>query len=139
MIEPLALIIEARAWIGVPFQHQGRSRLGVDCGGFIVEILRRAGALPTDYVEPLDYGRAPSPQLGELVDSYCERVTRAESATLILIRWPFHREPSHVALCTGPTLIHCYSKDHGVVEQGYRAQWLTRTERIYRLPGIRYP
>lgn len=34
------LVAQARTWLGVRWQHQGRSRAGVDCAGLVVEVAR---------------------------------------------------------------------------------------------------
>ena len=35
-----AVVLEARTWLGVRWQHQGRSRTGIDCAGLVVEVAR---------------------------------------------------------------------------------------------------
>jgi cell wall-associated NlpC family hydrolase len=138
MIEPAALIDQARTWLGVPFRHQGRSRVGVDCAGFIVALLKEVKALPKNYREPRQYGRLPSRELREVVLRYCAATENPEPACLVLIKWPQHEDPSHVALLTGETLIHCYQRAGRVVEHGYRGAWIRDTVGYYRLPGVRY-
>lgn len=140
MIEPAELIEQARAWLGVPFRHQGRGRTGVDCAGFLVALMKASGELPAQYVEPANYGRTPVRELIEVVRRYCTPVARAPGfpGALVLIRWPRDRQPSHVGLCTGDTLIHCYQREGGVVEHGYREPWSRVTHSLWRLPGVRY-
>lgn len=140
MILPSEVIAQARTWIGVPFRHQGRGRLGVDCAGFLVELMKAAGELPRDYEEPPNYGRAPARELIEVVRRYCGPAARAPRfpGALVLIRWPRDRQPSHVGLCTGVTLIHCYQREGGVVEHGYRGPWERVTHSLWRLPGVAY-
>ena len=51
-----AVLAEARAMVGVPWRHMGRSTAGVDCIGLILLAAFRAGvALP----EPAPYAREP--------------------------------------------------------------------------------
>lgn len=138
MTTPANIIAEAKTWVGVPFKHQGRSRLGVDCAGMLVELLRAAGTLPASYSEPRNYGRGPSPELGEIVQRYCVRTDQAAPATLILIRWPRESVPSHVALCTGRNLIHCYERAGRVVEHIYGEPWLRMTDSVWKLPSVTY-
>jgi cell wall-associated NlpC family hydrolase len=138
MTTPATLIACARTWRGVPFLHQGRSRYGIDCVGLIIETLRECAALPADYVDPRDYGRSPDGQLTELIARHCERVRVAEMGVLVLIRWPQAKLAQHVALCTGDTLIHAYQGPRGVIEHGYRGEWIKRTVALWRLPGIAY-
>jgi cell wall-associated NlpC family hydrolase len=138
MNTPESIITAARTWVGVPFRHQGRSRLGVDCAGLLVELLRSSGALPADYTEPRDYGRGPSRELGEILERYCTRTDSAAPATLILVRWPRESIASHVALCTGRNLIHCYERAGRVVEHRYGEPWLRMTDSIWKLPSVAY-
>lgn len=135
---PYTLIQEARAWVGVPFRHQGRSRLGVDCAGFIEVLARSLGLLPSDYMAPRSYARRPNGELYGTILRYCTRAREAAPATVVLVFWPKSREPGHVALCTGSTIIHAYSRVGRVVENGYRGLWIRNTHSVWRLPGVTY-
>lgn len=140
MIETTDLIAKAREWVGVPYRHQGRGRAGVDCAGFLVVLMQTVGELPADYDEPANYGRMPARELIEVVRRYCTPAARAPGfpGALVLIRWPSNGQPSHVGLCTGPTLIHCYQREGGVVEHGYRGPWERVTHSLWRMPGVQY-
>lgn len=37
------IVDTAREWIGVPWRHQGTTRAGVDCGGFIIGVAADLG------------------------------------------------------------------------------------------------
>lgn len=132
------LLALARGWLGVPFAHQGRSFYGVDCGGFVVMVARSAGIVPADYEDPTGYGRRATPDLRNLVLRHCRRTPRAEPGCLVLIRWPGDFEAGHVAICTGPTLIHASLAARRVVECSYRDPWLRMTHSLYRLPNVIY-
>jgi cell wall-associated NlpC family hydrolase len=134
------LIDKARSWLGVPFRHQGRGHSGVDCAGFLVELMRASGELPIDYDEPANYSRHPQRQLFEIVQRYCTQSTTRVPlpGALVLIRWRPAVPPSHVGLCTGDTIIHCYQRAGGVVEHGYRDPWVRLTHSLWRMPGVRY-
>lgn len=132
------IVTIARTFIGVPFRHQGRSRYGLDCAGLVVETWRAAGCLPEGFREPKAYGRLPSAELIAAVERYCTPTTRADAGTLVLIRWTNHPDPSHLAICTGDTLIHAYQIASAVIENGYRGAWLRDTHSLWRMPGVRY-
>lgn len=138
MISPQALIAEARTWVGVPFLHQGRSRSGVDCAGFIVAMMRSAGELPVDFRDVSNYARRPNGELLTLVSRHCVRTHKEVPGLLVLIRWPRDDEPSHVALLTGATLIHCYQRQRAVVEHSFRGIWKRDSHSLWRLPGVSY-
>jgi cell wall-associated NlpC family hydrolase len=132
------LVDAARNWVGVPFQHQGRTRLGVDCAGLVVSVLREAGCLPAGFAEPAAYGRRPSRELPEIVARHCLRAAQAEPGALVLIRWPHDDEPRHIAFCTGATLLHSYQRARGVVETSYRGPWRRDTHSVWRVPTVTY-
>jgi cell wall-associated NlpC family hydrolase len=138
MIGTDALIAEARTWVGVPFLHQGRSRSGVDCAGFIVALMRGAGELPLDFCDVRNYSRRPNRELLTLVSRHCARTHKETRGLLVLVRWPKDSEPSHVAFLTGPTLIHCYQRQRAVVEHSYRGPWKRDTHSLWKLPGVAY-
>lgn len=56
MISPEQIVAAARTYIGVPFLHQGRSRLGVDCRGLVSCIAYDLGIAD---VRIDDYDRQP--------------------------------------------------------------------------------
>lgn len=61
-VEPLteaereALVLAARAYIGVRWQHQGRTARGLDCAGLVMVALRSLGRKPVDSI---GYPRRP--------------------------------------------------------------------------------
>lgn len=136
MITARELCVEARTWVGTKYRHQGRTRNGVDCGGFIEVILRGFDLLPDHYRAPRAYRRTPSSELLRVTASYLEPAPKVEAGLLVLIRWPMEKEPSHMAFCTGENLIHSYRKQ--VVEHGYRGIWVRDTHSLWRVPGVSY-
>lgn len=138
MIAARTLLDEARTWVGVPFLHQGRTRNGVDCAGFVVALMRSAGQLPADFQDVCNYSRRPSGELFALISRHCERAFTECPGLLVLIRWPRDTQPSHVAVLTGPTLIHCYQRKRAVVEHSYRGSWKRDTHSLWKLPGVVY-
>lgn len=138
MISAQALIAEARTWVGVPFLHQGRSRSGVDCAGFVVAMMRSAGVLPRDFQDISNYARRPNGELRTLISRHCVRAHKEAPGLLVLIRWPRELEPSHVAFLTGTTLIHCYQRQRSVVEHSYRGIWKRDAHSLWLLPGVTY-
>lgn len=136
---PDALIASARTWLGVLYRHQGRSRVGVDCAGFIICLGAENHLMPPRFRDVRRYGRAPSAELIAAIEAICRPADSAVPASLVVIQWPGAPAPSHVALCTGPNLIQCYGAAGRVVEAGYRGPWLERTHSLWLLPGIDYP
>lgn len=129
------VVSAARAWVGVPFRHQGRSRTGVDCAGLIVCLARDLGVLPAAFDDPRDYPRAPRRDMVELLERYAVRGDPGEGA-LALIQWPRERWPRHIAVLTPDTMIHAYERRGRVLEHGYRGQWVRWTHSTWRVPGV---
>lgn len=132
---PEAVIAEARTWLGVPYRHQGRTRLGIDCVGLPIVVGQALGLWPPRF-EIANYGRLPSAELAERVQAHCQRIPQAIPGALIMIAWT--RTAAHVAICTGTTMIHAYESVGRVVEHGYRGRWIRMTHSAWVLPGVRY-
>lgn len=139
MITVEQLIEDARSWIGVPFHHQGRSRLGIDCIGLPEVILRERGVLPEGFEVDLTYGRMPQAALVEGLTRWCTEVDVPIRGGLVAIQWPRTVAVSHVAIFTGSTLIHALGRGGiGVCEHAYRGHWLKLSRSFWKLPGVAY-
>lgn len=136
-VDGAAVVAEARAWVGVPFRHQGRARSGVDCIGLPISILAALGApFPEDL---RDYPRAP--QAGDLERyflRYCSPLPAPVPGCAIALK-P-QRILSHVAIYTDrDTLVHVLERQQEVVEHGFRGMWRSRfAAGAFALPGVRY-
>lgn len=135
MIEPQSVIDEARKWLGVPFHHQGRVRAGVDCIGLVVVVLRALNVMP-EGADPADYGRSPNGTLLRIFNEQCTKLDSPQPGAVAVIRW--WRQAHHVALVTGPTLIHAHQSFGGVTEHSFVGRWQKRCMAFYGLPGVRY-
>lgn len=130
-------IKELRSWEGVPFRHQGRSRLGTDCLGLPISIARVMDLLPEGFYDPVHYGRAPNDgALIAAVQKYCVPIKSIEDAALVTFCWPGTSQPSHLALLEGRYMIHAYERVAKVVRHGYGQPWKRLTHSIYRIPGV---
>jgi cell wall-associated NlpC family hydrolase len=123
-----ALITAARAYLGVPFAHQGRSRHGLDCIGLLVLAARDAGARIEDRA---DYPRDPNGLLPVELARQFDAVEDRQPGDLLLMR--FAGEPQHLALCAGDTVIHSYASIRRVVEHRIDAKWARRIVQTYRI------
>jgi cell wall-associated NlpC family hydrolase len=125
------ILAAARACVETPFRHQGRLvGLGLDCAGVIDHVARRLGH---DHTAPTNYPRLPYQGLLEatLDEQPClERVTDLRPGDVLLMR--FGREPQHLAIYAGATIIHAYEAAGKCCEHDYTAEWQRRTVRIYR-------
>lgn len=138
MITPDALIEQARQWLGVKYVHQGRTRFGADCLGFIAGVLGELDSRAALEYLPLDYPKLPQPGFLQQRLHDLSREIALQPGALILVQWPFMDGPSHVAIFTGVNLIHCTQSEGKVVENGYRGPWVKRTVGVFALPEVQY-
>lgn len=126
-----AAVAAARACLGTPFQHQGRQPgVGLDCVGLCVIAARAAGAEVDDV---LGYSRRPHRGRLEhqLALQRCLQLAPVDQADFALMR--FAREPMHLAVLAGDTIIHAFAQVGRVVEHGLAPEWRARIVTGYRL------
>lgn len=142
MIPPSRLVQEARGLIGMPWLHQGRGPVGVDCIGFVFLTFKRAGIDITDVLglkDRVDYARDPDPALVRLVENYCTRVETPSPGSLLLFRFRGESHPRHFAIYTADkTIVHACARRKEVVEHGYRGHWVRWTDSIWHMPHVSY-
>jgi cell wall-associated NlpC family hydrolase len=137
MISVPRLVKEARSWVGVRFLHQGRSRYGVDCLGFIASVLNDLGSsVLLDHL-PADYGRDPQSLLLQGLEGLCRQIPLQPGA-LIAIQFPLTPFPSHAAIYTGESIVHSLQSNGKVIETSYGAPWTFHTRSIWALPLVVY-
>ena len=128
----------ARAQIGTPFAHQGRAAgKALDCAGLLIHVARELGI---NHIDVDAYGRTPNNGLlKQTLDSQPSlvRVTGyPEAGDLLLMR--FAKEPQHLAICAGETIIHSYMNVGKVCEHRYSDVWKARTVAIYRFEELKH-
>lgn len=126
------LINEARAWVGVPFRHQGRSRAGVDCAGLFVCVAGELG-LPVPF-DRTDYAWEPDDALRQTLETHFQRENARAPGDILLMN--MGGTPRHVALWTGESIIHAYTPLGKVVEHRIDDRWARRIVAAYRHPGV---
>lgn len=136
MIEPDAVIAQAREWLGVRFLHQGRNRFGCDCSGFFAGLMHELGSDEILDRLPRAYSRSGVDLIPTL--EQLSRPIELQPAALIAVQWPQTKNASHVALYTGTSVIHATEGNGKVVEHGYVRQWVDRTVSIWALPLVVY-
>ena len=135
------IIAAARSYLGVPFQHQGRSRLGLDCLGLLVCIARdcnlRQGGVLLSECDETTYGHYPDAhdlkRRLELVLSPCS--SPALGSVVLLSHDGAARHLGIVANYTASaeeySLIHAYAPARCVVEHRLDASWRKRIAQCY--------
>lgn len=137
MISPQEVVDQARSWIGVKFQHQGRTRMGCDCLGFIAACMAELNSWTLIHGLPVDYARNPQSLLIDGLNRLSEEI-QLKPGALILFQFPKAEHPSHAAIYTGESMIHAHQPNGKVVEHGYRGPWLKYTKSYWALPLVTY-
>jgi cell wall-associated NlpC family hydrolase len=135
----LAIIVEARTWLGTPFRHQGRTRgAGVDCAGVVIGVARALGLSEFDTTA---YGRLPN---GHAMRRLCDAHLRpillktARPGDVLLMAW--RRYPQHLAVVVdhpqGLGIVHGHEAAGRVVEHRLDEVWRARVRAAYAFPGV---
>ena len=133
MITGQVVVDEARTWIGTPFQHQGREKgRAVDCAGLVAGV---AQALGFEIADMTGYARQP---FGNMLKAICEaqgvKVDKPQPGDILLMR--FVREPQHLAIHAGETIIHSYQRAGKVSEHRIDNAWRDRIVAVYRFKEL---
>ena len=134
----------AAAYLGVPFQHRGRSRRGLDCAGLVVLSSRDAGY---EVVDRIIYGREPwrdglRAVLAANLGAPVARAPRVDDVVLMQMRPG--AEPSHLAIVAPYALagrsgalglVHTYATVGGVVTHSMDEIWASRIVEVYAWPA----
>lgn len=142
MIARAAIVAAARAWLDVPFQHQGRSRAGIDCGGLAIRVAHDLGLSSFDIS---GYRRLPAGVAGETIEQVCRReMSQVDPAALApgdVALFLIGKRPRHLAVvgdyyAGGLSIIHAYEPAGRVVENRFDAAWRALLFETYSLPGV---
>ena len=138
MIARADFIAAARAWLGVPFRHQGRSRSGVDCAGLVICLARELGLVAPDF-DINGYRRAPDGSMLDACRQHLQPAASVDEAHVLVMR--FSVQPQHVGIPVpyrhgGLALLHALEPSGGVVEHRLDATWRSRVLHAYRFEGV---
>lgn len=141
-----AVVAEARAWLGTPWQHQARARgVGVDCAGLVIGVARALGLVAAD-MDVSHYARMPDGRsLLYHCDEWMRRVARtlAQPGDVLVMRFDEH--PQHLAIAAdyahgGLAIVHALdSRDRKrarVVEHRLSPALRAKVVAAYVLPGV---
>ena len=133
-VERAELLRIARTWLNVPYRHQGRNRLGVECGGLFFVVGREAGLT---IIEPDTYSFSPDPTIIEAsLCQHCDPIGVSEAIPGDVLWLSFAGEPRHVGLVTSIGLLHSWAGPGKVVEHCLDTVWRRRVKSAYRPKGI---
>ena len=131
-LEASKIVELARECLGTPYIHQGRHKgVGLDCAGLVAYVL---DSLNLPYNDMKGYPRTPyKGMLKKALDNEpsLERVYNYESGCVLLLR--ITKDPQHLAIYTGETIIHSYLTATKVTEHGFSDSWRRKVVGIYRI------
>ena len=134
MVERSELIRIARTWIGVPFRHQGRNRLGVDCGGLLVVVGREAGL---EILDSTSYSMSPDPLvIRTALELHCDPIAIEDVLPGDVLWLSLAGEPRHLAFYTDIGIIHAWAGPGKVAEHTMDTVWQRRIKAAFRPKGI---
>lgn len=134
------MILQATAWIGTPYRHQGSAKgVGCDCLGLVRGIWRdlygsepeQPGAYAPDWADT-----GGPDQLLEAADRMFERLPTADAAPgdLVLFRWRPVMNCKHAGILVGHgRFIHAY-QGHAVLASPLISQWKRRIAGAFAFP-----
>ena len=131
------IIEQARALLGTPWAHQGRTPgVGIDCAGVVVHIL----ALNGIRYDVSGYAYEPNGELTLHADSCLTRISKAAFQPADVLVFRIKKLPQHVALATDKGILHSFNRGPGtlskVVETGLTDQWRAHIVAAYKFPWI---
>ncbi len=129
----------ARAYLGVPWVHQGRSKNGVDCVGFLLLAFK---SVNVDIIEIKGYSRTPDgKKLKEIMDNQPNLIQVIKNDLMVgdILLLKIKRDPQHVALIVDSDtadfgMIHSYNGgEKKVIEHDLADYWKRKIVSVYRL------
>ncbi len=132
------LVAEARTYLNVRWQHQGRSREGVDCVG--LPIVCATALRGIAFAHP-DYGRTSEDEtMVALCRQYLVPVARTDMQPGDVVVLGFERQ-RHMAMLGdypggGLSMIHAYLPNRKVVEARLDSVWAGRIVAAFRFPEV---
>jgi len=129
----------ARAYLGVPWRHLGRSREGLDCIGLVLFAARDCGIAADD---PAPYPREPSSQLlREQLARYLDEVSVANPRPGDVLLFNLGLYAGHIGIAgVHPdyrclSVIHAYAPRRRVVEERLVGAEIESMTGVYRVRG----
>lgn len=107
----------AQTFLGVPWQHQGRTRDGVDCVGLVYAVYAALG-YPTSHVVIPPYRTQPDGTLLSIFDRYMTRIPLKAIGNGSVAVFAFAGSPYHAGIVAdvhSSSLIHAFAGKRAVV------------------------
>ena len=113
----------ARQYLGVPFRHQGRSKLGIDCAGLVLLVGQEMGYLPKK-LKIKNYSRMPNGDfVVNLMQEYGEEKEIKEANIGDVFLMNIGGNPQHLSIKTNIGIIHSSEFAKKVIEHILSKSW----------------
>lgn len=132
------VVATARAFLGTPFRHQGRSPQGLDCVGLLICLAR---ALDLPHADVTGYTRRAEGMgflahfRGQLTEIPLPAARTAD--VLVFVETVF---PCHTGVLSErhgiPHLIHAHAPRRQVIEEPYAPAWQAKARFAFRFPHL---
>lgn len=141
----VAVVAEAREWLGTPWHHQAPLKgVGCDCTGLVRGVIGAFRPLPPE-LQQMDYARMPDGvTLLRLCREHLHEVSVADIAPGDVLAFTYGTDPQHMAIAAdyvhgGLSMIHALDqrgRDPGrVVEHRIDTAWQRRIVAAFRVPA----
>jgi len=133
------IVAAARAMLGTPFRHQGRTPgKSLDCAGILRMALLENGI---DVPDVVGYSRRPDGiTLTRYLNTHFEPLPINEAKDADIIEMCFEKWPQHLGMIASKhgrrTIIHASMQNLKVVEHGLDGEWGGRIVRAFHVPGV---
>lgn len=132
------IVATARDWIGTPWRHQGRTRLGVDCVGLVVMVARDLGL--SDYDWNAYSRRAHGGSFLPHFEANARNVGLARARPGDMLVFADASYPCHVGVLSHfrgePHVIHALATLKKVWETPYAGEWERKARFAFAFPGV---
>lgn len=137
-----AIVAEARAWIGTPYQHQASLKgVGCDCLGLVRGVWRALLGPEPERIPPYapDWAEAAEREL--LAEAGLRHLVPIEinafaAGDVLLFRWRTGLPAKHAAIATGAeSMIHAHD-GAAVTEVPLAPWWRRRLAYVFSFPGV---
>jgi hypothetical protein len=142
--DAMQIVTAARAYVGVPFRHQGRSKWGMDCLGLLIAVahdcaLQRGGAVLWQQDE-CDYGHYPdAAYLHAQLAKWLRPIATPQLGAVALMQ--HDGAARHLGIlgdyaeAKAFSLIHAYAPAKAVIEHHYSEEWQQQTVALFIFPS----
>jgi len=128
--ERLAIVSEARSWLGVPFRFRGTSRNGVDCVTFLMLVGKHT--LGWNVPNPA-YVRATEERAWAWIRHHARRLAPGDAGPGDIVQFVYNDQAVHFGVLTSKGFIHAAVVGRKMVrEDRMSEQMLARVVAYYR-------